>query len=180
MKCAILASGPSMSHAVANSVRGYDIVVAVSNVAVETIGGDGSKWPALAPWADALAAQDQGWWRLHPKAHDFAGRKFSGLKINGVERVGHPALPTDSNSGVLALYVAHVLGARHIELYGFDMQGTHYFGKHREPMRNTKPERFEVFQKQFSIMGDVLKKDGVSVVNKTPGSALRCFPACLT
>jgi hypothetical protein len=156
-----------MSAEVANSVRGFDLVVAVSNVGID-----------LAPWAHALVAQDRAWWRAYPEALQFAGRKFSTNKIEGVERITSH-VTSQSNSGVLALEVARVIRDKQIkefELHGFDMHGSHYFGKHPEPLRNTSPERYRTFHGQFRAMRDILVKAGIKVVNKTPGSSLTCFP----
>jgi hypothetical protein len=156
-----------MSQAVADSVREYPLVIAVGNVGMD-----------FAPWSHALVAQDRAWWTAHPEARQFAGRKFSTNKIEGVERIKTDLLiRSDSNSGALALIVAvAIFGAKNPELYGFDMRGTHYFGKHPEPMRNTTPERFGTFKNQFEQVGKYIRKMGVRVVNKTPGSALSCFP----
>jgi hypothetical protein len=159
-----------MSQAVADSVRDYPLVIAVGNVGLD-----------LAPWAHALVAQDRQWWREYPHARNFAGRKFSTRPIDGVEQIvsvdGGGLISSQSNSGALALMVAHkTFGATDIELHGFDMHGSHYFGAYAEPLRNTPPTRFNEFQHQFAAIGAVLKKAGVRVVNRTPNSALRCFP----
>jgi hypothetical protein len=157
-----------MSQAVADSVRDYPLVIAVGNVGID-----------LAPWSHALVAQDRGWWQEFPQAKEFAGRKFSTRNIGGVEQIeieGH-LLSSQSNSGAVALMVAHkVFGATDIEMYGFDMRGGHYFGAYQEPLRNTAPTRFDEFQLQFAAIGQLLKKEGVRVVNRTPNSALRVFP----
>lgn len=131
----------------------------------------------LAPWAMALCAQDHSWWRKHHDAREFAGRKFSANRIDGVEQMRCDGLlGTHSNSGALALIVAWLIfKATDIELHGFDMQGTHYFGPYQD-LRNTSPDRFNEFQKQFAQIGVRLGNKGVRVVNRTPGSALRCFP----
>ena len=155
-----------MSQAVADSVRDYPLVIAVGNVGLD-----------LAPWAHALVAQDRQWWREYPHARNFAGRKFSTRPIDGVEQIVSDLVTSQSNSGALALIVAHdKFAATHIELYGFDMQGSHYFGAYQEPLRNTSVTRFNEFQHQFAEVGAYLKKQGVRVVNRTPNSALRCFP----
>jgi len=166
MKACILAPGPSMSQAVADSGRGADVVIAVGNVGLD-----------LAPWADALVAQDRQWWNQFPQAHQFSGRKFSTRKIDGVEQIEcEGLLSSQSNSGAIALIVAQqIFEADEIELHGFDMQGSHYFGKYQEPLRNTAVTRFAEFQHQFAAIGQHLSKRGVRVVNKTPGSALACF-----
>jgi hypothetical protein len=156
-----------MSQAVADRVRDYPLVIAIGNVGLD-----------FAPWAHALVAQDRAWWKLHGNALDFAGRKFSTNKIQGVEQIKSDFLiSSQSNSGALALLVArNVFGATDIELHGFDMRGTHYFGKHPEPLRNTTLERFRTFKDQYALIGKHLSKRGVKIVNRTPGSGLRCFP----
>lgn len=63
MKAIILATGPSMSQAVADSARGFGTVIAVSDAY------------RLAPWADCLVSADTAWWKHHNP--DFAGPKFS-------------------------------------------------------------------------------------------------------
>lgn len=163
MRFAILASGPSMSRALADSLRDENCI-AVNNVY------------ELAPWAMALCAQDHEWWRKHPEAKQFAGRKFTTNRIDGVETVKSDYVTRQSSSGVLSLEVARILGATEIHLHGFDNKGTHYFGAYKNGLNNTTRERFEVFQKQFAQIGAYLKKLGIKVVNKTPGSALRAFP----
>jgi hypothetical protein len=156
---AVLATGPSMSEAVARGVMLRCNVVAVSDAF------------RLAPWADALASQDVAWWRHNPDAMEFAGRKFCGaMEVPGVERM--PGISSGSNSGLLALHVAVKLGATRILLLGFDMRGTHYFGPHPKPLKNTTPDRYTAFQEQFRRF----QPRGVEILNCTPGSALKCYP----
>lgn len=155
-----------MSQAVADGVRG-NIVIAINNAY------------KLAPWADALCAQDHEWWRVHSDAKQFAGRKFSANRIVDIEQVFSDYVQRQSSSGVLALEVARRYGAKHnlwdIELHGFDNRGTHYFGPHPEPLRNTSEERFRFFETQLSALGGEMKKAGFRIINRTPNSALTCF-----
>lgn len=159
---AVLATGPSMSQAVADQVRGRCKVVAVS---------DAYK---LAPWADALASSDAAWWKANPMAAEFVGPKWTAApdfrKVEGVERF--PSADNGSNSGLLACQVAVSMGATKILLCGFDMRGSHFFGPHPAPLKNTQPARFQVFHRQFSRF----RPRGVQVLNCTPGSALKHFP----
>jgi hypothetical protein len=153
-----------MSQAVADRARAEcDAVVAV-NKAME-----------LAPWADALAANDHAWWMENPHAKQFAGRRFSANKIAGVEQVVSDLVTRQSSSGVLGLEVARILGATEVELHGFENKGDHYFGKYPEPLRNTSPSRYLAFEDQLRALGASMKKAGIRIVNKTPDSALRCF-----
>lgn len=160
---AILASGPSMSQAVADAVRDRVKVAAVSDSY------------RLAPWADLLVSADSKWWRCHPEAAEFQGRKvcaamsFESLDSR-IERM--PARLNGCNSGLLACMLAVESGATKLLLCGFDFRSGHFFGDHPAPLKNTTPARYEVFQRQFSGY----KPRGVEILNCTPGSGLRAFP----
>ena len=165
---AIFATGPSMSQEIADRARGKYPAVAVSDAF------------RLAPWADALVSNDKAWWRANPDAFEFAGRKFAGVQaseLDGVEAV-KPRFPFTSscNSGLMAMRVARdKLGATKLLLFGFDMHGSHFFGPHKEPLRNTTPERFKVLIRQFNFWDGRFTKI-CEVVNLTKGSELKCFP----
>lgn len=163
MKICLLAPGPSMSQELADSLRN-ERCIAIGNCY------------QLAPWADALCAQDHAWWRVHTDALKFAGRKFSANNIDGVEQVHSDYVGRQSSSGVLALEVARRMNPSEIELHGFDNRGSHYFGPHPAPLRNTTPDRFRVFEHQLSALGREMQKAGIRIFNCTPGSALKCFP----
>jgi hypothetical protein len=158
---AILCPGPSMSKAVADSVR-HLRVIAVNN-AFE-----------LAPDAEALVANDMAWWNKNPKAKDFAGRKFSTNRIKGVERIESKHVNTPHASGVVALEVAKILGATRILLFGADLHGSHYFGEYTNGLKNTTDARRKVHAKQFANWGRAHPK--IQVFNCTPNSALTAFP----
>lgn len=170
---AILCTGPSMSHAVADSVR-HLRVIAVNGVGIDTFDAGGNLIPAVAPWSEALAANDMAWWKHNPKAKEFAGRKFSTNVISGVERVIASNVGTDACSGVLGLEVAKQLGAETILLLGADFHGSHYFGEYTNGLRNTHDARRKVHAKQFAAWGKANPK--VQVFNCTEGSELRAFP----
>lgn len=152
MRFAVIATGPSLTDAQVQAVRHLPCV-AVSNAYLK------------APWAVALASADLRWW-LHYRP-EFAGRRFSVSTVPDAERVD---LVSGSNSGLLGMEVAVLLGATSLLLLGFDMKGDHFFGPHPVGLKNTDRVGFERFKRQFSGF----KK--VPVVNCTPGSALDCFP----
>lgn len=157
---AILASGPSMSQEVADSVRGLP-TVAVSNC------------HELAPWADVLVSSDRSWWTHNPKALDFAGEKYIGLCIESPKGIiKFAGAQSGSNSGLLAIQVAVSKGATRVLLFGVDLGGSHYFGEHPAPLKNTKPERFETFQRQFAAY----HPKGVEILNCSPASSLKAYP----
>lgn len=156
MTWAILASGPSMSQEVADYVRGKCKVLVVSNVY------------KLAPWADVLVSNDRKWWEQYPEAFDFQGKKFCSQPLRGVEQfTGH--IPKGRNSGLMGMFVARKLGARRLLLCGFDMHGTHFFGPHPEPLRNSTERIFRSHIGQFNGFS------GCDVINCTPGSRLTQF-----
>lgn len=158
MTWAILATGPSMSQAVADSVRGRCKVVAVSDAY------------RLTPWADVLVSTDRKWWDFHKP--EFAGRKFAGVEVRGVERFRWAH--SGENSTLLAMRVAVELGAKRIILLGLDLcrPGDHFFGRHHEERWNTKPDRMAEFHGQFASYSP----PGVEIFNCTEGSALKCYP----
>jgi hypothetical protein len=158
---AILCTGPSLTQAVVDSVRGMR-VIAVNN-AYE-----------MAPWAEALAANDMAWWKHNQTARDFAGRKFTSNVLAGVERVISSNVQTESCSGVLGLEVAKILGATRVLLLGVDFHGSHYFGPYTNGLKNTDEKRRKVHARQFEAWGKANK--GIEIYNCTEGSALTCFP----
>lgn len=156
---AVLCTGPSLSQAIADSVR-HLRVIAVNGAYV------------LAPWAEALAANDVRWWSRYPEAKRFAGRKFSASRIRGVEQM--TSVSTSLCSGVLGLEAAKRMGATRIYLFGVDGRGSHFFGTYTNGLTNSSPKQFAKHAAQFKHWGRVNR--AVEVINATPGSALRCFP----
>lgn len=128
----------------------------------------------LAPWADFLVANDISWWKKHPDAHKFAGRKFSANLIKGVERVQPNTFGSQSNSGVLGLDVLRNEGATKIVMLGFDMHGTHFFGPYTNGCTNTSDKRRQVHKTQFATWAK--RNPKIEVLNATEGTALKCFP----
>lgn len=147
----VLATGPSMTQQIADSVRGRCDVVIVVNRCFR-----------LYPDADALVSNDRGWWNTNRDAFDFAGRKFCAFRLAGTERLNAShECPAGTNSGMQAMRVARdYFGATRIIGCGFDMRGQTIGGR-----TNFKP-----FLKQFK------RWLGPEFINCTPGSALTRFP----
>lgn len=158
----VLATGPGMSQALADSVRGKCVVIAVNNA------------HELAPWADALVANDQKWWNHNRAALKFAGRKFCGARYPGTERLTRThECGLGSCSGLQGMRVARdEFHAEKILLSGFDFRGTHYFGQYPKPLKNTSDNRREIHKRQLARFN----RSKCEVINCTPGSALECFP----
>lgn len=165
MRVVLLAPGESLSPELANFfVPGLRAdLVGVINNAYE-----------LAPWADFLVANDLKWWKLHPEAKRFRGRKFSTNRIDGVEKVKAPTVNTATNSGTLGLEVARQFLAKELLLFGFDMHGTHFFGAYTNGCKQTTNDRRELHQVQYQRWADA--NPSIVVRNMTPGSHLRAFP----
>lgn len=162
--CVVLATGESLSpeqvaHVQKAHAEGRCKAVAVSNAY------------QLAPWAEAMVSNDMKWWKQHPQALHFVGRKFCGADYKGTERLSPVVMfPTGTNSGLQAMRVSLMLGATRILLLGLDMKGTHYFGKHPQELRNSTPGDFQRMLSQFRRW-----QSATEVINCSPGSALNCF-----
>lgn len=172
---AILASGPSMSQAVADKVRADRLPAIVVNTTFR-----------LAPWADLLYGADASWWKNTAGALQFAGLKFSCepvlgiLNLRNAGKTGYSddatCIHTYGNSGAQAIQIAAKGGAARILLHGFDMRGSHWHGEHPKPLRSTSAGTLDGWVKSMETLAAELAQRSVQVVNCTPGSALKCFP----
>lgn len=172
---AVLATGPSMSQEVADKVLAAEVPAIAVNDAFR-----------LAPWAAILFSSDLEWWRVKwDQVKDFRGVRVCsqpGRPMAGVERIrisadwgfdpDPSAVRFGGNSGYQAVHIGIHTGASRILLCGFDMHGTHFFGKHPEPLRNPHEHRFASWIKRFRD----LRNCGAEIVNCTPGSRLDAFP----
>lgn len=160
----VIASGQSLKPEEIEYVRnihasGNCKVAAVSNVGID-----------IAPWADILVSHDSSWWKNNPNAIDFEGIKYCRNHWKRCE-LFIPKPNNGCNSGYMAMQIAYdIYKAEKIILLGFDMHGTHYFGKHPEGLKNTTEDRFKVHIKQFDSW------NGCEVVNCNMNSALEKFP----
>lgn len=154
----VIATGPSLKQDDVDYVRGKCKVVAVSNAYT------------VAPWADCLVSHDRNWWRHYPDAMNFEGPKYCRFELNGTQRFNPFGMPIGCNSGLMGMYVAQSLGASKILLLGFDMKGSHFFGRHGGTLTNTTKQRFSQHLHQFRHF------KGCEVINCNPDSALTRFP----
>ena len=146
----------------------------------------------LAPWADVLYVADYRWWEWHDAARSFAGEKVTYSALAATRWPGLRWLPGDTrapglsrnpallhcgrNSGYQAINLAYLYGARRIVLIGYDMQRTgdrgHWFGEHPNKVRS----HYKNWLDSYDTIAKQLPALGLSIINATPGSALRCFP----
>lgn len=155
---AVVGTGQSLTQDDVDYLRGKCRVIVISNAY------------KMAPWADILVSHDQLWWHKNGGAIGFAGKKYCRSHVPKVELFNPPGFPRGCNSGLMGLLVAKKHGAKKILLLGFDMHGTHYFGRHPKGLKNTTPERFKVHIQQFSSFS------GCEVINCTAKSALKRYP----
>lgn len=98
----------------------------------------------------------------------------------------NPAIVTGSSSGLCAINIAWLMGARRILLLGFDMKpGNGVNNWHSRHERFRTPEKLKMvmspqqykgrFIPEYMRAARLLEDKGVEVINCTPGSALQCF-----
>lgn len=177
---AVLASGPSMSQSVADSVRH------LPRIAVNTTF-------LLARDAEIIYACDAVWWAKYD-ALDAPGLKVAMEAVPGTHpptpevvkvlrnsgRTGFDpdpsALRTLNNGGAQAIQIAAHAGAARILLLGFDMRGNHWHGDHPRGLVNQKQSSLARWVVLYRELARELAAHGVSVINCTMDSALDCFP----
>lgn len=172
-----LGSGPSLTQADVDMVKGRARVIAVNDTY------------KLAPWADVLFAADAKWWGWHKGVAGFSGEKYAMIRAArrwpnvqilrqsgevGLETADPTALRTGKNSGYMAVNVAVHKGASRILLLGYDMGGgrQHFFGEH--PDKSRPP--FRVCLRNFATLVKPLEELGIEIINCTRSTALKCFP----
>lgn len=133
-----------------------------------------------------LYAADAQWWGVHAQtALNHPGLKLTSdklvpyrqvVKLKQTGREGYDPTPgcvrTGGNGGYQALHVAIQAGARRVLLLGYDMGGTHFFGKHTNGLRNTPDSTFAKWIPRFAVFAGL----GVEVINCALDSALPWFP----
>ena len=178
----ICATGPSFKPFDLSLLSTSHRVIVVNNA-----------WVTL-PWADVLYACDYLWWRQYHDAvrKGFAGQRWTQdrsaaerwpdlchVKHQAGEGLGLKMLNTNGNSGMGAINLAYLFGARRILLLGFDMKlgpngERHYHPDHPKPL--VQNQVFEEWRHKGAKLARDLAKQGCTVLNCTPGSALTCFP----
>lgn len=163
----VIASGPSAVATDFSLVRDRARVIAVS-----------SSW-RLVPWADVLYSSDSFWWGANAGCQDFTGRKFTSSDYAAKRYNLDVFWTTGNNSGLRAIHLAKMLEARRILLIGFDMHvrdGLHWHEPHPKGMHNPTKNGTKLWCDEVAIAASRHLAD-IKVINCTPGSALKCFPA---
>lgn len=177
---AVLASGPSMSQAVADRVRHLPRIAINSTY-------------RLAPDADVIYASDSMWWQQNPDALRSTGikacveavpniapnvpeivRVLRNTGRDGLDQ--HPGcVRTLNNSGGVGIQIAMHARAARVLLLGFDMRGGHWHPQHERPLGNPGPQLLARWIQHMERFARALPST-VEVLNCTPGSAMRGFP----
>jgi hypothetical protein len=166
-----IATGASLTQDQVDYVRGKAKVYVVSDAY------------RLAPWADVLYSCDFQWWNYHKP--EFAGEKWtisdraaSEFGINHITQgdiefsLDKSKLGTGGNSGFQAINLAYLQGATKIILLGFDYKDHgHFFGDHPSPL-----SRGSDYARWLGNINDAAKIIPITVINCSPGSAIKCFP----
>ncbi len=200
----VLARGPSLTHAIANQVRGRAAIVVNSSY-------------LLAPWAPVLFFTDNGWYMAHRKVVEewpglvvtvsrMAKRELDdpknerttprilrtkmhgdptaprwppGMpKTPGFPPVGSGLVKQGRNSGNTAVALAAAMGAARIALLGFDCQVVNGREHHHNDYTGGRDLTIYTteFQKAFDGWCEAGINSGVEIVNCTHGSAIKEFP----
>lgn len=187
----IAASGPSLTQAQVDAVRGKARLIVINTTY------------RMAPWADLLYACDGKWWEVEKGAPEFEGLRVRQqfvdadvdvgsvpiwheiAVVNGVNERGLSFDPSKihygSHSGFQALNLAVLLGASRILLIGYDMKlgagrKRHWHGDHPPTLKQTHAGAYSQWCAQYAATVAPLKARGIEVTNCTPDSALNCFP----
>lgn len=147
------------------------------------------------PWADALYALDPPIWAAMKGAPEFQGVKltadrgmcheFGAFFIPLKRHYDHILLPGDEddwigdggNSGFQMLNIAiKRFLKRRIVLIGFDMQGTHWHGKHPKGLNNPQESNFLRWRNVLNAEAPILRAAGIEVYRECDRSLLLNYP----
>lgn len=113
---------------------------------------------------------------------DFEGHpQVRYIKLDGQRGLSDDptAIRHGSNSGYQAINVAFLYGAKKIILLGYDMKcagaRTHWHDEPRQPANAFKLSMEQSMLPHFPTLVEPLKAAGVTVINSTPDSALKCW-----
>lgn len=154
-----------------------------------------------ASFADIMYACDGAWWRAEPRGgvrnidavaalfprdrlwtQDVnAAKEFSLNLIRSTAGAGLSRKPGVINQGMSSAYqcinLAFLAGATKLLLLGVDCYGKHWHEDHPAPLSNRLPHA--QWMAKFALLARDLEAEGVSVVNCSPGTALKAFPTGL-
>lgn len=180
---AIVASGSSTRNANVGLLKDRIRCIAIKEA-----------YSQLVPFADVVYGCEAPWWKHRQGLPDFRGLKLAWsdaqIPFPGIERfkikdkqfdrllLDDPGIiGAGGHSGFQALNIALQFGAARVLLVGFDMRGSHFYGRNNWMKANNPNESvFPRWIKGMDGAASDLKKWGIEVVNASPVSAVKSFP----
>lgn len=182
---AIVAGGPS--------VKGMDLSILRDRVHVIAI----KTSVDLIPWAEVCYGCDAAWWLDRKGLPKFRGVKIAHgtqatskygdirrvevkMQTDGLLTEQPMVLGNGGNSGHQALNLAVQFGATDIILIGYDAGADpnhlHWYGRNKWPnASNPAGTNFARWIKGFELARKDLDRMGVTVINASPDTRLKCF-----
>lgn len=166
-----IASGPSLTPEDCELVKKAGYPAIVTNTTFR-----------MVPWASIVFGFDSRWWKHYreevvktcPDARRMTASQVLGNV--GVETI-YGVVPGFVNSGAVALAIAVAAHASKVVLLGYDCQKTggmtHWHGDHPKQLGNALS--IDRWPRQMQLAADYASKQGVSVVNASRVTALKCF-----
>lgn len=198
-----LASGPSMMQEIADKVKGRKTIVVNSTCLLapwaDILYFTDSGWYAshrdiVANWPGMVVCMA----RLAKRELDDPALNRSTPRVNRVKSIGDPSWPPrlpgmpkrlgfpppgspeihqGRTSGHTAVSLAIALGAVRIVLLGYDMQVVNGREHHHNEYKGPRDLNiYAEFQTGFNGWNEAALNSGVTILNATPGSAVKEFP----
>jgi len=180
MHVIVLASGPSVTQGQIEKTKGQNVIT-VNNMCF------------LAPWAQWHFAADYRWWKEYHGACTIPARytlSKGAAQEFGATWVGQPVagkyqaswslgeICRATNSGMIAVNLAALLGFRRILMVGFDHKKTddkaHCHPEYPEGFRHA--DGIETWLDRSPAIADDLMRGGIELINCTIDTALTNIP----
>lgn len=184
----LLAGGASLRGFQVERLRGRHVMVINSSC-------------HAAPWAEILYFTDNSWFEKHraivnawqglvitlsrhakrdapDKVRRILGDRIQGETPGEFPKLGSQAVRQGKSSGHTAVGLAFALGAKRIVLLGYDMRMVDGRTHHHDDYAMADHEIYaREWIPEFDGWNEAALKHGVTIVNATPGSALKEFSA---
>lgn len=191
----IIASGPSLTE---DQCLHVEMWRKTPNVERRIVIAINTSWQR-AKFADMLYACDGAWWfareseatatNYERASEHFAKSQLWTQDAKAAEELGIKLIRSQAKDGLSrrhglihqgasgtyqAINIGFLAGAKHFVLLGVDCKGGHWHGNHPSPLSNSLPHK--LWMAKLTALADDLRAEGVSVMNCSPGTALRAFP----
>lgn len=182
----LVGGGPSLTPEDLIRWRGQTERIAVVNDAVYLAPDADLLWFSDAAWADQHWAAVAGFGGVRATLeNDHLHAQLPGLlSLRNRGATGFSEEPDGvahgSNGGYACMHLLLHARPRRIVLLGFDCKAartgaTHWFGDHTAPLHNPSRERMRIWAERFGALAEAAAARGVTVLNASPDSAIRCF-----